>query len=603
MVNERRHSNGIRTVTLAWMRRACVVALGALVACGGPTQPSAGRLTFTVQPSNTVAGVSITPALQVMALETSGNTAMEFTGTVVVALGANPSGGTLSGTTSVAAVKGVASFVNLGLDKAGTGYTLTAATTGLSGATSAAFNLTPGAAVKLVFTRPPTNTAAEAVITPALQVTAQDGFGNTATGFTGMVTVALGVNPSGGTLSGTTHVAAANGVVSFADLTIDRPGTGYTLVATATSLTGSTSVAFDIRPVFALLSAGNIHTCGVSPAGAAYCWGYNGDGELGNGTTTSSATPVAVAGGLTFAAVSAGDAVDAGGQHTCGVTRAGAAYCWGYNGFGGLGNGTTTNSTTPVAVSGGLTFAAVSAGGGHTCGVTPTGAAYCWGYNIYGQLGDSTTTNSTTPVAVSGGLAFAAIDAGKNVHTCGVTPKGAAYCWGYNSVGELGNGTTTNSATPVAVSGGLTFATVSGGADHTCGVTPAGAAYCWGYNGDGELGNGTTGGTATPVAVSGGLVFAAVSTGGFAACGVTTAGAGYCWGWNIYGQLGDGTTTNSTTPIAVSGGLTFGAVSGGNLHSCALTPRGVAYCWGHNAYGELGNGTTSATDVPVPVAP
>jgi len=441
-------------------------------------------------------------------------------------------------------------------------------------------------------------------LSPAVQVTIEDAAGTPVSGTTDAVTLAIGTNPGGATLRGTTTVRAVNGVASFADLSIDRPGTGYTLVATAMSLTGSTSAAFDVHLVFALLSAGNIHTCGVTPAGAAYCWGYNGDGELGNETMASfSATPVAVSGGLAFAAVSAGDAVDAGGQHTCGITRAGAAYCWGYNGFGALGNGTTANSTTPVAVSGGLTFVAVSAGGGHTCGVTPTGAAYCWGYNSYGQLGNGTTTNSTTPVAVSGGLAFATIDAGKNVHTCGVTPAGAAYCWGYNGAGGLGNGTTTDSAIPVAVSGGLTFAAVSGGAVHTCGVTPAGAAYCWGYNSDGELGTGTTtySFSTTPLAVSGGLVFKTLSTGGFQACGVESAGATYCWGWNMDGQLGNGTTTSSASPVAVSGGLAFTALSGGNQHTCALTQAGAAYCWGHNAYGELGNGTTIATDAPVPV--
>ena len=177
----------------------------------------------------------------------------------------------------------------------------------------------------------------------------------------------------------------------------------------------------------------------------------------GNGTGTQTTTPVAVSGGHTFAAVSAGF------YFTCGVTTSGAAYCWGYNGGGQLGDGTTTNSLTPVAVSGGLTFAAVSAGSGQTCGVTTSGAAYCWGSNDYGEGGRGTFTSSSTPVAVSGGFTFAALSAGGagstvGPHTCGVTPGGAAYCWGYNGYGQLGDGTSgTNRLTPVAVSGGLTF--------------------------------------------------------------------------------------------------------------------------------------------------
>src|SRR5207249_149557 len=175
-------------------------------------------------------------------------------------------------------------------------------------------------------------------------------------------------------------------------------------------------------------------------------------------TTFSFLTPVAVSGGLTFTAVSTSD------YHTCGVTTSGAAYCWGWNNSGGLGDGTSgTDRLTPVAVSGGLTFAAVSAGVINACGVTTSGAAYCWGYNGSGVLGSGTTTSSATPVAVSGGLTLAAVSVGgsspyQESHTCGVTPSGAAYCWGYNRYGQLGDGTGgTYRLTPVAVSGGLTF--------------------------------------------------------------------------------------------------------------------------------------------------
>src|SRR5205807_1541614 len=197
--------------------------------------------------------------------------------------------------------------------------------------------------------------------------------------------------------------------------------------------------------------------------------GDNSFGELGNGTTLSSLTPIAVSGGLAFASVSGL------GETNCGVTPGGAAYCWGYNLLGNLGIGTTSGpqqcvyagtslacSTTPVAVSGGLTFAAVSPGADHTCGVTPSGAAYCWGDDCYGELGSGSSACSPAPVAVSGGLTFAAVSA-VCWRTCGVTPSGAAYCWGENYYGELGNGTTMSSLTPVAVSGGLTFAAVGAG--------------------------------------------------------------------------------------------------------------------------------------------
>jgi alpha-tubulin suppressor-like RCC1 family protein len=188
--------------------------------------------------------------------------------------------------------------------------------------------------------------------------------------------------------------------------------------------------------------------------------------------------------------------------------------------------------------------------------VTGNGAAYCWGDNTYGQLGDGTNTSSLTPVAISGGYAFASVMPGLN-DACGVTTAGAAYCWGDNTYGQLGNGTTTNSNVPLAVAGGYTFSGVSLGNSYACGVTTAGAAYCWGYNGDGRLGDGTHTGSNVPVAVAGGHTFTAVSLGRTDdhACGVTTADAAYCWGQGAIGALGNGTNTSSDVPVAVSGGI------------------------------------------------
>src|SRR5207253_240427 len=176
------------------------------------------------------------------------NTVTGFTANVTVALGANPGSGTLSGNKTVPALAGVATFGDLSLDKAGTGYTLTAASTGLSAPTSAAFNISAATASKLVFTVEPTTTTAAAVITPAVQVTAQDPQGNTATAFTGNVTVALGANPGAGTLAGTATVAAVGGVASFPGLSVNKTGNGYTLTAAATGLPTGTSTPFNITP-------------------------------------------------------------------------------------------------------------------------------------------------------------------------------------------------------------------------------------------------------------------------------------------------------------------------------------------------------------------
>ena len=354
---------------------------------------------------------------------------------------------------------------------------------------------------------------------------------------------------------------------------------------------------------FAQVSTGFfLYTCAVATDGAGYCWGGRGTTSPDSGgdyATVFHDTPVPLTGGQMFAAISRG------GFHTCGVTTGGAAYCWGDNNNGQLGDGGTAPSSTPVAVTGGLTFKAVSAGVYHTCGLTTAGAIYCWGNNQAGQLGNGAISYiNSNPVLVSGGLSFDAVGAGSE-YSCGLTAGGAAYCWGENDHGELGTGDSTFSGVPVPVAGGLSFVALSTGYFHACGLTAAGAAYCWGGNFEGELGNGTTQGSSTPVAVSGGLTFTTISAGQWATCGVTTAGLAYCWGYNGYGQLGNAavplTLAPNPAPLPVSGGFKFASVSTGYLHTCGVTTHGAAYCWGDNSEGELGDGSTTIQPTPVPV--
>jgi alpha-tubulin suppressor-like RCC1 family protein len=360
--------------------------------------------------------------------------------------------------------------------------------------------------------------------------------------------------------------------------------------------------ALAIRPAhrlsFRQVSAGQSHTCGVAPAGQAYCWGENFFGQLGDGTGTDHLTPVRVAGGLRFRQVSTGT------SHSCGVTVNNRLYCWGANTTAEVGDGTTTPRLMPVPVAGGLRFRQVDAGNGNTCGVTLDHLAYCWGDNGAGKLGDGTTTARLTPVPVVGGLRFREVSTAVG-HTCGVTLDHRAYCWGNNSNGTLGVGPPENlRLTPVPVAGGLRFRQVGVGFSHTCGVTLGNVAYCWGANIFGEVGDGTTFSTRlTPVRVAGGLRFRRVdAVGEFHTCGLTLGKRAYCWGLNDNGQLGDGTTINRLTPVATAGGLLIRQVSAYFNHSCGVTLGNVAYCWGSNENGQLGDGTTINRLTPVRVA-
>jgi alpha-tubulin suppressor-like RCC1 family protein len=346
------------------------------------------------------------------------------------------------------------------------------------------------------------------------------------------------------------------------------------------------------------VSGGGNHTCGVTTDNLAYCWGSSSRGQLGAGTLTGpekcmgdrvgplpcSTRPVLVQGGHRFRQVSAG------GEHTCAVSTDSLAYCWGWNLDGQLGDGTTTTRLTPVRVVRGHRFLQVDATYSHTCGVATDHKAYCWGWNAHGQLGDGTRSSRWGPVPVVGGYEFRLVTTGYG-HTCGVTTTNRVYCWGLNLEGQLGDSTTVSLRTrPYRVMGTRQYRFVDAGYYHTCALTTTDRAYCWGEGRGGQLGFGKDSVSRWPRAVVGGLYFRRVTAGGFHTCGETTTNRAYCWGSNNNGELGDGTVSKRLAPVAVLGGLYFKQLSAGTHHTCGKALTAAGYCWGSDEFGQLGDG-------------
>jgi alpha-tubulin suppressor-like RCC1 family protein len=370
---------------------------------------------------------------------------------------------------------------------------------------------------------------------------------------------------------------------------------------------------------FTSLSVGQYHTCGLVASGAAYCWGDNQAGSLGTGSSLGEVTtPELVTGNHLFTSISVRSS-------SCAIDDTGAAWCWGW---GALGNGSTF-SATPVPVSGGLVFESIFLGrsktcgiaggetycwgdtpvllpGGHTftrlalgsysdCGLDDTGAAWCWGSNYHGTVGDGTEIPRTDPTLVVGGHVFADIVAGDQ-HVCALTTGGVTYCWGDNLSGQLGNGVTPDSPFPLLVKGGLTFTQIGTSSGNGCGLTAANDVYCWPQNPANP----------GPALLPGGIKFTTITKGYSHGCGLTSAGSAYCWGENDNGQLGNGSVLppgrGVVAPVPVTGGLTFRSLSAGAGHTCGITIEGSAYCWGQNYSGQLsGPDYGDVGGVPFPV--
>jgi alpha-tubulin suppressor-like RCC1 family protein len=457
-------------------------------------------------------------------------------------------------------------------------------------------------------------------VADSITVRVEDAYGNPAAG--AAITWAAS---NGGTAQGKQATAGPGGIASATwKLGADAGPQTTRVTVNGRSVTFSATATLIYRTV----DAGGFNACGITPSAQAYCWGYNGDGQLGSGDIKDRNISTPLAGSLTFRQISGGR------YHTCGITLSGIGYCWGDNHDGRLGTGDQTSSLIPRQVATGLTFESIAAGRVQSCGLSLAGLVYCWGFNQEGEVGarippaDSVIVVRPRPID---GRSYKSLSVG-GLHACAIDISGQMYCWGYNNYGQLGTSaanaipwTLDNTkvrdslgnvldfySLPVPVqkpAGVSSWKSVAAGYRHTCAIANTGTTYCWGENESGQLGdviapNTTPNYAATPVSGT----FVELSAGFSHTCAIDAAGVGYCWGSNADGKLGNGGASIQPMPTAVSGGKFFQHISAGEKLSCGITSgaggqtANVAFCWGDNSYGELGDGTNTSTSTPTKIA-
>jgi alpha-tubulin suppressor-like RCC1 family protein len=388
---------------------------------------------------------------------------------------------------------------------------------------------------------------------------------------------------------------AAKKILCFGANTSGQLGDGT--VATKTS---PTPVA-DVMVLWKDVDAGVSHTCAISEGGDLFCWGANARGQIGDGSTDNKSLPTPVTKAGPWASVSAGS------EFSCAVHADGTLWCWGLNSSRQLGDATTMNTAVPVQEKTlAADWASVTAGSGFTCGVKVDGTRWCWGGNSLGQGGDGTTISINQPKKADADTDWAKIEAG-DLAACGIKKSGALLCWGDGSVGQTGQpGDETLKLSPAAASAEMDWIAVAGGLRFACGVQASGRLSCWGSASRGALGGGFAPDRTEPSQVGVDADWDFVDVQQDNGCGIRK-GELWCWGRNISANLGDGTSITRVTPKLIDAGRQWTRVAVGRTHTCGIASEGGApesvFCWGSDINGELGNGAGTGQTMPSPASP
>ena len=388
---------------------------------------------------------------------------------------------------------------------------------------------------------------------------------------------------------GDTHVVAQNsaGVWAWGGNSDGQLGVGDASDRSAPTLASA-------LPQIKQVSAGLSHSVAVAADGSVWAWGSNGVGELADGTAAISNRPIDVPGLIDVAAVSAGR------FHALALGGDGSLWAWGNNRHGGLGNGTRRNSAPPQKIAALPAMSAISAGNGFSLALEANGTVWSWGYGDEGQLGNGAAGAQLTPVALTTITGVTQLSVHYR-HTLALREDGSVWAWGSNELGQLGDGSSANRGTPAPVTGlANDMIAVAAGTFHSLALDKSGKVWAWGYNAVGQLGDGSEIDSPTPVRVAALSDVIAIAAGENASYAITLDGRLWAWGYNLEGELGTrSTSVNSNTAQAIEGLAAFRGIAGGVGAAVALRADGSVWAWGRNFEGELGDATFAQRNTPV----
>ena len=352
-------------------------------------------------------------------------------------------------------------------------------------------------------------------------------------------------------------------------------------------------IGIDIKWVS--ITAGFYHTLGLKSDGIIWAWGRNSEGQLGDGTIVDKINPV-----QTSSVLIDWLCITAGQNHSLGIKSGGTLWAWGYNLNGQLGDGTTVSKSYPVQIGTDNKWVSITTGYSHTLGIKSDGTLWAWGKNFSGQLGDGTTADKNSPVQVGVDNKWVSVTAGGN-HSLGLKSDGTLWAWGYNGYGQLGDGTIVGKNNPVQIGVDNKWVSITAGENHSLGIKSDGTLWAWGWNTKGQLGDGTIVNKSSPLQIGVDIKWVNISAGGFHTLGTKSDGTLWAWGFNGLGELGDGTIVDKTSPLQIGADNKWICITTGVKHSFGIKSDGTLWAWGYNFFGELGDGTTADKNSPLQI--